>query len=542
MALDFVDLLLERTWKGGNWPPRSESKIWSALAAWQAFHESDREALKKVADWQHTDREYKVDGLAARIAEAWADHLFGEELTITPAALAAEAAIAAAAEEAQGDGDEPPEPSTSDGPTPGDVDDELMAALVEENDVTEEARAAESDLVVPEGEAWWRCYVDTEVADVPLLEWHTRQTVIPYFIGRRLKAVALVTVLEGPGRDGDRKAVWRHFEIHVDGRVEHVLARGKKDRIGDTIGLDRHGETAELGRTLASGRNLAAVWDHGLPMLMGRVINKRGRNPRLGVSEFDRIKDNLLDLNEAATIAAENARLTAKKRAIVPANSGALRPTVGPLVDNGEGQLVPASGKPVFDAGEDVLIADPTDAELGKQQSPFQILEYSFDAEALIAHKRDLVETALTRLGMTPVWIGVRTGEGDGAAVSGTHLRLRLIPTDKTGRGKGRAWARELPRALCNLQRLDALAVNAGGFGRAWNDPTSEPTVEFANPLPTDEVEQATTESTLVSAGARSVETSIRNQHPEWSEQQVRDEVDRIKADRPAAPALGFPA
>ena len=503
MSLDPVDELLKRLAKGGEWPPKSEAKTWADVLAWRAFLESDRDALKRVAGWESKDREYKIDPLPERIADAWSDHLFGEEITIKAAV---------------------------------DADEDALGEILEVNDITDDFRAAERDIVA-EGEGWWRIYVDRDVDDVPLLEWHSRATVAPFYIGKKLLAVALITQLEGVGRAPSKSTIHRHLEIHVDGAVEHVLFRGTKNRLGQTVPLDDHPETQPLATILGDGRQQGAIWKHGLPMLMGRIINKRGRNPRLGVSEYDGIKDYLLELNEAVTIGGENMRLTAKKRITAPLTSTALRPTTGPLVDNGEGQLVPLDGKPAFAADEDVLLTDPTDNELGRDSTPFKVLEYSYDAQALILHKRDLVESAVTRIGLTPQWIGVRV-EGEGLAVSGTSLRLRLVPTDKAGRGKGRPWDKEAPRIIGLMQRLHAMPESEGGFGRPWSNPDELPSVKRANPLPTDEVEQASVESTLVTAGARSIATSVRNQHPEWTDQQVLDEVDAIKKDRPSAGGL----
>lgn len=509
MAFDPVDELLKRIVKGGQWPPKIEREAWRDIRTWRAFAESDREELVKIADWP-SDRDYRVDPLPERIRDAWADHLFGEELKIEH---------------------------------PDDADGELLEAIVGDeapNDLTDDARSAERDYVVPEGEGWWRIYRDDEVADVPLVEWHSRASVAPFYVGKVLKAAAVISVLEGHGKSSAKNAIFRLFEIHTDGAVELVLFRGTKDRIGSTVPLDQHPETEELARTLGDGREQGAVWAHGLPMLMGRIPNRRGRNPRLGVSEFAGIKDFLLDLNEAASIGAENARLTAKKRIVVPPSAVRGREAGAnvELVDDGEGGLVPRGGRAVWDASEDVLVADQADAELGRESQPFRVLEYSYDASALILHKRDLVESALTRVGLTPQWVGVRV-EGEGQAISGTHLRLRLIPTDKAGRGKARPWDAALPRIVTLLQRVDALGEAEGGFGRKWKDPTVAPAITRANPLPTDEVEQATVEATLVSAGARSIRTSIKRQHPDWTDAQIDDELDAIREDRKAGGAIG---
>lgn len=511
--MDPVDLLLTRIVAGGKWPPNAERRTWSDVLAWRAFLEADAEALVKVAGWTDDARQYKVDPLAERIADAWADHLFGEELEVTA-------------------GNE------------SDVD--VLEELLEPNDLTEEFRAAERDLVAAEGEGWWRIYKDSELADVPLLEWHSRASVAPLYIGKRLIAAALISILEGPpNTQAGKNAVYRHFEIHVDGAVEHVLFRGTKDRIGATVPLSDHPETAELGAVLG-GDDRRPVWRHGLPMLMGRIINKRGRNPRLGRSEFASIKDYLLDLNEAFTIQGENRKLTAKRRVVVPPTSSLLRrPDTSNLVDNGEGQLVPgrlSRRQPQFLASEDVLIADPVDSEMGRSSDPYKVLEYSYDAAALILDKRDLVESAVTRVGLTPQWIGVRVDGAEGYAATGTALRLRLIPTDKAGRGKGRQWDSESPRIVQRMQLLHELPEADGGFGSdLWTEADAPPSVRRKNALPPDPVEEAQTETALVAGGIRSIETAVRRVNPDKDEDWIEQEVARIREDRKStAPAGGI--
>lgn len=503
--MDPIEELLDLLVDGASWPPRRFARRIEHVRLMRALLETDREALKVIADWP-ADRNYKVDGLPSLIADAWADHLWGEDPDIRPA---------------------------------DDADEEELTRILEGNgDLVGDLHHAER-IVSGEGEAWGRIYRDDDVADVPLLEWHEADVVFPLYIGGRLMAAALLTELE---RTSPRSpVVWRHFEIHAEGVVEHVLFKGTRGRIGKTVPLTEHQETAPLASWLRIEDNERAVWTHGLPMLMFRITNGRKRVKRLGnigVSDFYSILDDLLDLNEAKTIAGENVRLTAKRRVVVPED--AVNASSPELVDRGDGTFNVAP-RHKFDAGEDVLTVPALDAELGRSApSPFTVLEYSFDAEPLLAHKRDLVESAVTRAGLTPQAIGVVTGQGDGYAVSGTALRLRLIPQTRAGRGKARPWDDTLPVALSLLQQVDALPTDDGGFGRAsdWTDPAGIPSVERANALPRDEVEEATVEATLVGAGVRSIRSSVEAQHPDWTDAQVDDEVQAIKDERPAAGSL----
>jgi hypothetical protein len=334
-------------------------------------------------------------------------------------------------------------------------------------------------------------------------------------------------------RAGDTKAtVYRHLEIHSHGLVDHRLFRGTNRRIGEEVDLEQHGET----------ENLEPFWRHGEDMLMGRVVNRRGRDITLGVSEYHGIKDFLLDLNEALTIGAENARLTAKKRIVAPASSVTAPDRIDTrgMIDRGDGTFIQPANQAAFDAGEDVFVIDPLDEQLGKgdSSSPFRVLEYSFDAQALITHKRDLVEGALTRVGITPQWVGLNTGQTDGYAITGTALRFRLIPTTKAGHGKARPWDTTLPRVLALAAAIDALGEDDGGFGRDWADLDTLPTVERANPLPVDEVEEAQVDQTLITAGVASRRSRVKKRHPDWTDEQLNEELTAIQDDHPA-PSIG---
>jgi hypothetical protein len=521
--MDPVAELLNRIAASRTWPGQRLERVWRHVRTMRAFLESDRDSLAAIAEWSDSERPYKIDPLGWRIAVSWADYLYGDEPRIAP----------------QGDASSPAVKSDGD----------LLDALVEGEFLTELHWGVQR--AVGEGESWWRIFTDEEVSEVPLVEWHSRLDVIPLFVGRRLLAAALLTELEDPrgGAGGRRGTVWRHLEVHADGLVEHVLYRGTPQRLGDVVPMSTHEETAPIADALGE-RGGRTVWAHGLPMLMGRIVNRRGHRHSLGQSDYHHITDFLLDLHEALVIGGENMRLTAKKRAVVSEDAVTPNPNplvgAGPedLVDDGQGGLVPTPRHAArFNGGSDLLVVSQADRELGRDPaSIFKVLEYSYDADALIAHKRDLVESAVTRIGMTPQWLGVAADQSDGFAVSGTALRLRLIPTTKGGQGKARSWDRAVPRILGLLQRVDALSVDDGGFGRPWAAAEVDPVLEREDPIPPDPVEDAQVESTLTAAGVRSKRTSVKSQHPDWDDEKVDEELKAIDGDKPPAPTIpGFP-
>jgi hypothetical protein len=299
----------------------------------------------------------------------------------------------------------------------------------------------------------------------------------------------------------------------------------------------------------SESEDLDAVWDHALPgILAGRVVFRRGRDRALGRSVFDGSEQLMLALNEALTIGTENVRLVGKKRAVVPAESVTPRdPDLPDSVDLGEGFRRPISGQ--FDAGEDVLIAGSgLDGELGKEglaAGMFKVLEYSFDAKSLIEWQDKLVKIIASRCGLTVEFLGEGEAAGQGTAQSGTALRVKLLPATSSARGAGRSWDDQLPQMMMLAQLLDAEPASNGGFSRSWSGAGAPPSIEREDPLPRDEAEEFATHSTAVGGPVESIETAVKRLHPDWSGDQITEEVDRIRKDVQASNSFvglgGFP-
>jgi hypothetical protein len=447
----------------GKWPPEREKRVWRDVTFWCALRDSDRRILaeRQKAAAEH----YKIDPLPEKIAEAFSDLVWPEDPTFT---------------------------ATAEG------DQEALDELVAENQLGSRLKEA-TDQQVSEGSTWWRIFSDPDMAEAPLLDFHSRLDVLPLFVGGTLRAVAFWSRL-----DGTRANVHaRHFEIHEDGRVHNLLYVGTPRTLGKPAALDSHEETA----------GLREVWDHGLRMLAGWVPNRTRRGVKEGVSEFDPIQDFLLELNESLETGSKNRSLTARKRVVVPQSAlgpdGTFDPDIEAIVD------------------EQV---DTGDVGGAGGANRFRVLEYSFDAQALIDYQNDIALRALTRVGIAAQFIGVPTP--DGSAESGTAMRLRLIPSTNAARGKAKPWDDNLPTIISRMMEVANLPREAGGFAASFT--VDEPAIERGHPLSEDPVERSGRLATLKTAGLVSVEQAVREQHPEWDDDQVDEEVGRIKSDAKA--------
>lgn len=439
------------------------------IALWVAMRESDREMIANLIEWDGS-RDYKVDNLPERISQAFSDLLFGEDPDVKPA---------------------------------NEADQDNMDEMIEENDLPSEFRRWANDCS-SEGEVWWRVYVNRDESDWPVVEAHSRLDVLPLFRGRRVKAVAFIEDLfeqkiEIEGQI--RSQHWRHVEIQAEGLTRNLLFQGSIGALGDVRPLTERDETADLPEE----------WAHNLPvMLADRIPNKIGRDVRLGISDYQGIRDFLLDLNEARVIMAENARIAGKKRVIGPASA---------IQQDG-----------TFPAGVDFIPHEMLNEDMDPKEQ-IVVLDFEFNASQLLAYISDLISTALTRTGLAEQFVQSR-GSGEGAATSGTALRTRFIPTVLAAGGKARFFDDQIPKILKAMAMVSNLPTESGGTGQQWANVNDLPSVQRSSVLPEDPGEEVGRHVTAVAGEIESVETAVRELHEDWSDEQIVEELQKIRDDR----------
>lgn len=463
-----------------SYPVKREMWVHQQIRMWQAFRASDRDLLRPTR-WarDHDDgyRNYMVDPLGERVPYVWADLLFGEEPVISPAATAAETAPPA--------GDTAPkEPGTN-------PDQDRLDDMINYNSLPSKLHWAEW-ICASEGEVWSRVCPNplTQHADI---EWHSRLSVTPLFIGQQEQpvAAAFVSVL-----DMDKNAVWRYVEVHTKGSVRRMLYKGSPNgnTLGQEVPLTARPETEAWDRQ----------WDHGLEMLACRIYNKLDHNLHFGTSEYSGIQDLLLALNEATTVGQENMRLTAKQRAIIPQ------------------RFLNMAGN--FPRGQEIIVATEVDQDPDKIKNEIAMVEFTFDAKALIAYLDSLTDTILTRGRIAPQLVGRHT-EG---AQTGPALRARLLDSELAAQGKGKPWDDEGPRIIRRAAQVENLETAKGGLGIGWTEVTKNFTFKRKSSLPEDPESLTRRLAISVNAEILSRKTAIQEGHPEWDADRVQAEIDQI--------------
>lgn len=463
-----------------SWPLPRERRYRSLVADRRALRRGEKSALKILSRWSRHDtadgleRDYVVDPLARRIAGGFADFLFAEDPKFTH---------------------------------PDHQDD--LDHLVVENRMAAGLHRAERT-VASEGESWWKIHTNPEISDVALLEWRSRLSVVPLFYGDRLLACAFVSEVcrESDGdEENPSERVYRHAEVHCDKVVRNLLFVGTHDQLGSPVQLEDRPETRE---TLEE-------WRHDLPMLAGRVVNDLDDDDELGQGEYDQVQDLLLALNEAITIGTENARLTGQDRIFTDA------------------RFTRQDGS--FDASLQVFQSNSPGDTLGEgsERPPVVAIEKHYDAEPLWLHITKIVHTILSRVGLVAKFIGDIEDGGNDA--SGRSIRLQFMPTTNAAKGKAREWDATLPRLTDLMLKVGALPRDNGGFGRAY-DTQELPSVERGDVLPVDEGETVVDNATAVTAEIRSRYVAVKEQHPDWTEDEIEAELARISQDTQLLPAL----
>ncbi|MFM9777085.1 phage portal protein [Streptomyces scabiei] len=338
---------------------------------------------------------------------------------------------------------------------------------------------------------------NTDLAPRPLLTAAHADGAIPTWSMGVMTSLLIWREVERHGNE-----VRRHLELHESGKVSHGLYEGTLDNLGMRVPLTEHEATSDLvtslgveGDSIATGiKPLTAVY---VPNMRP---NRKYRGSMLGRSDWqdDGIRDLFMSLDETYTSWMRDIRL-AKSRLIVPN---------GMLTSEGPGKGAS------FDDDREVwtgINASPTSGEgITENQFNIRVAEHEQTWTALI---RQAVQSA----GYSAQTFGL----GDATAVTATEVVARERRSMITRDRKGRYWAPELSQIgevlLLLDRRLGLSTVEA-----------QRPRIEFGDSVSEDPKTTAETIELLFRAQAASAETRVRIAHPDWEDQEVKEEADRI--------------
>lgn len=443
----------------GTWPPPALQATWEEVELFDALRSSNATRLRQEK-WIRHNQAYLISPVPRMISRGSANLLFGE-----PPLIAAEA----------------------------ESDQANLERIVDENDLPSELHRA-AVIASSEGEVWGRIVVAPDLLDVPIIEFVSRDRVIPHFAGRFCVGATFVT--EWATGSTER---YRLFETYEAGAVSSVLYRGTNSSLGAQVDLQSFPQTEGRQEIVLTGVD----WP-----LVAFIPNSIDKRPDRGFSDYAGMTDRFFAINESVTIGQRNMQLAGRKRALI------------------DGSYANGNRSP---DGDDVFIRNSRHVgDDAKAAPPVAIAQYGFEAAQTVAWVDHLIDTTLTFAGVSPQAVGRQV---DGAALSGTAMRLKMSHSLLEAAGKGRYMDRGIRRLLRAATVIDGRPIGENGFARSYASRDSLPTIERQDGLPRDDMEAAMQIAQLVAAEAISVHQRIAFLHPDWTEQQVDDEVAAISQD-----------
>ncbi|KMS71311.1 capsid protein [Streptomyces leeuwenhoekii] len=354
------------------------------------------------------------------------------------------------------------------------------------------------------GGVYLRPVYDTELADRPWLDAVHADRAVPEFVWGRLAAVTFWRIVRE--QDGQ---VWRHLERHEPGVILHGLYQGTRDKLGRPVPLEDSEATEgfallvnEDGAIETGYQGLDVVY---IPNQSSRRWRCKPRLQDLGRSDLDGVEPLMDALDETYSSWMRDIRL-GKGRIIVPETY---------LQSAGPGRGVSWNPDQEAYSGVNVLSrGDSGGMALTVAQFAIRVQEHRDTAE-------DLVNQILRSAGYS----GQTFGIGGDVAVTATEVTARERRSMTT---RGRKILRWRPALAHIIEAL--LAVDQYVYGGALVP--QRPNVEFEDSVQEDPLSLANTVDVLRRAQAASTDTLVRMAHPEWDEDQVQVEVQRIQQEQ----------
>lgn len=522
--------------EGGNtpWPPEHCNKINGQYAAWSAWYSGDPDQLAAIygggGNGQNADTTgffatqtgTGLRGAAQRVASAVRRWFWGSQSSNTSQRSRLHVPIAGDIAAASADllFSEPPtftvpagdQPTAAEGETaPEPVKDPTQARLDElVDDGTHATLLEAAEICSALGGVYLRVVWDVETRpDRPWLTAVHPDVAVPEWQWGDLSAVTFWREIKRSG-----KTVVRHLERYEPGKVLHAVYEGDAEQLGNVVPVTDYPETAGLAEYLVNGNEiptgatgLTAVYVPN--MKPNRIWRNTPAAAHLGRSDFSGVEPLMDALDMVYSSWMRDVDL-GKARLIVPREY---------LQNNGAGKGAS------FDLDQELYEGvNSMAAEAGGTSSEIKEVQFDIRVEAHASTVDKLKATIVGSAGYSAGTFGLTE---DGQAVTATEVaaknRRSLITRDR----KTRYW---IPKLADLVEAW--LQVDVAVFATAITP--VRPDVEFAAAVSVDPLTQAQTLRELHAAEAISTEEKVRTLHPDWTDPQVQEEVDRIQGDKSA--------
>ncbi|WP_345485996.1 hypothetical protein, partial [Planotetraspora phitsanulokensis] len=333
----------------------------------------------------------------------------------------------------------------------------------------------------------------------PVVDALPPDSAVPEFRTGRLSAVTFWRVV----REDDGE-VWRHLERHEKGRVYHGLYLGDEDTLGMAVPLEDDPATAEYAKIVDSDGGFDSGYPKGL--LVHYVPNMRPhrklRGTALGRSDYDGTEPMMDALDEAWTSWMRDLRL-GKGRIIVPDVY---------LTNMGKGQGAMWDPDREVYSGLQMLPSPDGGSMITLSQFAIRVAEHAETCKSLF-----------TQIVRSAGYSVQSFGEGgDGQAQTATEIHMQRHRSYSTRGRKIGYWTPALAWLTEAMLSVDHAVFKTKAVAERG-------VIEWPDGVQPDPEALSRTLDMLNRAQAASLDTKIRMLHPDWDEDQVQAEKERLR-------------
>ena len=357
------------------------------------------------------------------------------------------------------------------------------------------------------GWVYGRVVWNTEVDPHPWIEWLDADQGMPEFKNGRLTGIIFWETYR------EDSYTYRLLARHTAGRIEYGLYRGDELGLGDEVSLNAHPETRYLVGTVDGDNGI----NTGAERPTAVLIPNLDRSPKwrtdpylryLGMSDVVKGGEVWHSLNMLWTDMMHEVD-SAKAKLVVPEHY---------LRQNGPGRGMS------YEWWRDVY-TKPQSAHPDSEETIDRI-QFEMRVDEYMRAIENTRLRAVSSAGWSNITFGLETAS---AQMTATEIRARSTRTIHTHKAKSRHARAGLGELLTAWLEMDA-QINS------YAPPTRTVDVSLAEPVQATELDEATTLQTLRTSGVASTRYAVTRLHPEWTDDQIKEELAELAKENAAMP------
>lgn len=344
---------------------------------------------------------------------------------------------------------------------------------------------------------------DSDLSEYPIPVVVQCEQAFPEFKFGKLVKVTLVYEVSNDG-----STVYRLAETIEKGKITNELYKGTSDRLGNKVALSECESTKGLEKEVDTADVMTCVY---VPNMLPNKLNRQSPMGRSDYQGQETLMDALDEVFSAWMIDVQIAR-------------GKIHVPSGYVKEIGD------KGKTKFNI--DTMMYEELDIDPTAMTKPIEATQFEIRAEQFEKTCLNLLDRIITSAGYSPQSFGLNIA---GRAESGTALNVRERKSFATTSKKQAYWE----PAIKSLVNAMLSIYNKYLGGKLTNE--LDVNVEFIDSVSNNLTEVSNSVKTLSDAKAASIDTKVRMVHPEWTDNQVQEEIERILNDEQTGMPMGNP-